>query len=348
MSISQDRLKMLLSAGEEMYRDDTTPDIERIAGLFPRGYISVVASMAGAGKTWLMQYIACQLSLGGNILNGIVARSPKYKSVILAGETGKKLLDKRLAKTNWGYEPKNIKVYEAAKWGKLGVPYMLNTREGQETIAALVENERPAIMWVDTLISFLSVEESKMSDMNAIFQFLLRMASFYNMAVVLNHHTRKRPASKSGEKFRYSQDDVIGSSTSARLSNAVFIISVEDFGGGKTVQTVTNVKNWDTKVPPFTYEFIKTEEGYTDFKIGFETEGNNIFWSARTRLQEYISSMAMGAIITVQDASNYLHLHQDTVRGYLEEFTKRVNGNVTRMTLLDKITFMGKNAYRVL
>lgn len=346
MSMSQEMLKMLLSSGEELYSDDTTPDTERIAGLFPRGYISVIASMPGAGKTWLMQYIACQLSIGGKILDGVLAKSPKYKSLILAGETGKKMLDKRLAQTNWGYEPKNIKVYEAIKWAKLGIPYMINTKEGQETIAKVVELERPAVMWLDTFLSFHTAEESKMSDMTAIYQYLLRMASYYDMAVVLNHHVRKKPNSAYGTKKRYSQDDVIGSSAGIRLANAVYIISVDEFDAGRTIQTVTNVKSWDKKVPPFTYEFIEDEEGYTDFKIGFDTEGKNIFWSVRERLKGYIGSLASGAMITVPDASNYLHMNQETVRGYLEEFSR--GEGITKKRLLEKVSLFGKLAYRIL
>ncbi len=342
MAVSQERLKMLLSAGGELYRDDVTPDTEKIAGLFPRGYISVVASMPGAGKTWLMQYIACQLSTGGRILDGILPRSPKYKCLILAGETGKKMLDKRLAKTNWSYEPSNVRIYEAVKWAKLGVPYMINTKEGQETIAAVVEVERPTIMWLDTFLSFHSAEESKMADMTAVYQFLLRMASYYNMAVVLNHHMRKRPSNQQEGKRRYTQDDVIGSSAGIRLANAVYAVSVEELDGGKSIQTVSNVKSWDKKIPPFSYEFTTDDDGYLDFKISFDTGGNNIFWSLRERLDAYIADMAAGAIIQLSDASRYLKMHQDTVRMYLEDMTKGAGKR------LDKVSFMGKNAYRVL
>jgi len=344
MAISQDRLKLLLQAREELYRDDVTPDIEKVAGLFPRGYVSTVASMAGAGKTWLMEYLSCQLSIGGKILDGIVAKSKPQKTLIFAGETGKKLLDKRLAKTNWCYQPENIIVYEAMKWAKLGVPYMMNTREGQETIAAVVEAERPAIVWFDTFLSFHTVDESNMADMNSLFQFLLRMASYYDMAIVLNHHTRKKPSRAKGEKHEYTQDDVIGSSTAARLSNAIYIITVEDLDAGRSKQTVKNVKAWDKKVPPFTYKFVETDDGYTDFEIGFDTEGNNSLWSLRERLKEYINSMASGAIIQVADVSAYLKIHADTVRMYLDDYAKGKGIN----KLLDKATFMGKNAYRVL
>lgn len=346
MAVSQDRLKLLLASGEDLYRDDVTPDTERIAGLFPRGYISVIASMPGAGKTWLMQYLACQLSVGGKILDGVVAKSPKYKTLILAGETGKKMLDKRLAKTNWEYEPKNIRVYEAIKWAKMNIPYMLNTREGQETIGTIVELERPSILWLDTFISFHTADESKVAEMTAIYQYLLRMANYYDLAIVLNHHTRKKPSSNRGDKPVYTQDDVIGSSAGIRLANAVYIISVEQFDAGKSIQTVKNVKAWDKKVPPFSYEFIEDEEGNLDFKINFDTEGNNIFWSARERLKTYIGSLASGAIITPQDAGMYLHMKVDIVRTYLEEFS--AGKGITKKKLLDKITLMGKNAYRVL
>ena len=344
MAISQDRLNLLLQAREELYRDDVTPDIEKVAGLFPKGYVSIVASMAGAGKTWLMEYLSCQLSIGGKILDGIVAKSKPQKTLIFAGETGKKLLDKRLAKTNWSYQPENIIIYEAMKWAKLGVPYMMNTPAGQETIAAVAETERPAIIWFDTFLSFHTVDESDMANMNALFQFLLRMASFYDLAIVLNHHTRKKPSRAKGEKHEYTQDDVIGSSTTARLANSIYIISVEDLDAGRSKQTVKNVKAWDKKIPPFTYEFIETDDGYTDFKIGFDTEGNNVMWSLRERLKEYISSMARGAIIQVADVSAYLKMNTDTVRMYLEDYTRGTGAK----KLLDKATFMGKSAYRVL
>lgn len=347
MAMSQDKLQLLISTGEDLFRDDVTPDVERIAGMFPRGYISIVASTPGAGKTWLMQYIACQLSVGGKILDGMVAKSPRYKTMILAGETGKKMLDQRLAKTNWGYEPSNIRVYESIKWAKLGIPYMLNTPEGQETIAAIVNIEKPVVLWLDTFISFHTADESKVGEMTAIYQFLLRMANYYNMAIVLNHHTRKKPSNNKGEKVIYTQDDVIGSSAGIRLANAVYIISVEQRTEGRSLQTVTNAKSWDKKVPPFSYEFIEDADGYTDFKISFDTEGNNIFWSARERLKEFISSFEPNAIISVPEAASYLHMSQELVRGYLEEFAKGTS-YATKTKLLDKMTLMGKNAYRVL
>lgn len=342
MAISQERKKIIQSTGENLFRDDVTPDAELIGGMFPRGYISLVASQAGAGKTWFMQYLACQLSIGGRILDGMVAKSPKYKTLILAGETGKKLLDKRLAKTNWMYEPKNIRIYEAIKWAKLGIPYMINTKEGQETIAEVVEIERPTIMWLDTFISFHTADESKMNEMTSVYQYLIRMANYYNMAIVLNHHTRKKPAKSEGTKVTYTQDDVIGSSAGVRLANNVFIISVRELQGGKSIQTVKNVKSWDKKVPPFSYEFITDDDGYLDFHLNFMIDGETPSWSTHQRLNEYLSSMPINAYVTPTEAGKFVKLHPDTVRDYFEQQAKDKNGRLKKTQLMGKIVFQVK------
>lgn len=346
--ISEARKQALLTARGNMYRDDVTPPIEKIAGMFPRGYISTVASMPGAGKTWLMQYIACQLSVGGKILGGMVAKSPKYKCVIFAGETGKTLLDQRLAQTNWEHDPDRMIIYEAITWAKNRIPYMINTVEGQATISDVVEIERPAIVWFDTFISFCSADESKQEVMNMVYQYLLRLASEYNIAVVLNNHTRKKPSARKGEgKATYTQDDVIGSSAGIRLAHSIFIISVDALDEGKSLQTVTNVKSWDAKIPPFTYQFTTDNDGYLDIAVGFDTAGKNIFWSIRERITEYVRSMNTGAYITVADVAKFLDVSQDNVRTCLE-YLNEGNRFSCKSKLLERTTLMGKVAYRVL
>lgn len=342
MTVSFERKRALQKARGEMFRDDVTPPIERIAGMFPRGYISTVASMPGAGKTWLMQYIACQLSVGGRILNGMVAKSPRYKTVILAGETGKGLLDQRLALTNWPHDPERMIVYEAVTWAKENIPYYINTREGQATIADVAEIEQPAVLWLDTFLSFHSAEESRMQDMTAVYQFLLRLANAHDMAVVLNHHTRKKPSAHRSEgKATYTQDDVIGSSAGIRLANSIYIISVDQQEEGRSIQTVSNVKSWDAKVPPFTYTFTRDEEGFLDFIIDFDTAGKNIYWSVKERVQEYVRSMGMNSYISVGDMARFLEANADTVRATLEDMCKGKNPE------LERTTIMGKVMYRV-
>lgn len=340
MKISNDKLKVLAQFGREMYRDDTTPDIERIAGMFPRGYISIVASMAGVGKTWLMQYTACQLSMGGKVLNGIVHKSPAYKTLIMTGETGGFLMDKRLGKTNWEYNPKNIKVYSAVEMSIKEIPILLNDANGRENITAIIWTEKPDLVYFDTLISFHSCDESKQGDMTAIYTYLLRLAQSFNCAVVCNHHMRKRPANTKSGDYRYTQDDVIGTSAGVRLSSAVYLLTAEDKEFGKSEVTVRNVKAWDKKIPSFKYSIVKDQtSGLLDMAISFDTEGNNIFWSMRERLAELVKSYPAGTIIKPEIAAREIQTSTENCRCYLEELVKH--------DTLNRIKIAGVYMYKV-
>lgn len=349
MALTKDDVSKLLAIGSDLYRDNTSPDIEKVAGMFPRGFISIVASSAGTGKTWLMQYISCQLSVGGRILGGMVAKSKPMKSIIMSGETGKFMLDKRLASTSWEYEPSRIRVYAVMDFIKASIPYTLNSKEGQETIAKIVEIERPDVIWFDTLISFHTADESKQADMTHIYSYLLRMASYYNIAVVLNHHMRKRPNNRKGEGAPMTQDEVIGSSAGVRLANSVYLITREDVGEGMSKQTVRNVKSWDKRVPDFTYKFVNDEHDLVDFEIDFDTEGRNLFWSLKERLMSYIQTFNVGAMFSANDAAKALSVNVDTVRGYLEKLSG--NGYSSRdkkgQKYLERVTVMDRLMYKV-
>lgn len=345
MKISPDKLARVLEFGKTLERKNDLPDIEKIAGLFPRGFMSIVASAPGTGKTWLMQYLTCQLSTGGRILNGLVAKSKPYKSIILSGETGSYLLEKRLSLTNWSYDSRRIKVYSSVDMSLAGMNCMINTQEGQETLIAIVYQEKPDIIFLDTLISFHTCDESNQAEMTAIYTFLLRIAKSFNCAVVLNHHTRKKGRGPD-KVLRYTQDDVIGSSASIRLASAVYAIEkVNDETNndrGMPKMMVHNVKNWDKRVPDFTYQFIHPldDEDLIDFKIGFDTDNVNIFWSMRERLKEYISSLERGTYINPEGAAQSINTTPENARNYLEEFTKK--------NLLDREKVAGKLMYRVL
>ena len=335
MQISNEKLARMKKFRREMYRDNITPDIEKIAGLFPRGYLSIIASSAGTGKTWLMQYITCQLSIGGNILNGL-ARSKPLKSVILSGETGNELLNRRLGKTNWPYNPDNISVYSAVDMGIEGINTMINTEEGRENIIAIIANERPDVVFFDTLISFHSLDESRQGDMTGVYMFCLRIAKVFDCAVVCNHHTRKRPADNPNRT--QNQDDVIGTSAGVRLANAVYIISAqEDDMTGKSIMTVKNVKNWDRKTPPFKYSFCE-KEGYTDFNVSFTVAPD---WSMREIIGGYVRDLEPNGYIDPGGLAKIVNMDADTIRYHIERNYATENG------VLVKVKFMNRTVYRL-
>lgn len=294
MKINNNKIAQLIQFSKKLDREQDIPEIEKIAGMFPRGFYSIVASMAGTGKTWLMQYIACQLSTGGEILGGLSTEKAK-KTLIFSGETGSELLTLRLKKSAWKIDADKVKVYSALEMATAGINCWLNTPDGQSTIFNIVAYEQPDIIFFDTLISFHTADESKQGEMTELYVWLARLARAFKCAIVCNHHTRKRPAQDSKRKF--TQEDVIGSSAGVRLAANVFVISSEEKPAGGFINTVDNVKSWDKKTPPFTYEFINTPEGI-DFAINLNVKPE---MSVPTRFIDWVKSLEPGAMFTVTD-----------------------------------------------
>lgn len=311
--MEQNRAHYLSQFKHCLDKEAALPSTEMIAGLFPRGYMSIVASMAGAGKTWLMEYLACQLSVGGQILKGLVPSSKPMKTLIFSGETGYEMLNKRLAQTNWQYNVENITIYCAIELGLNNVDYMLNSEEGKKNVYTICLMETPDIIFFDTLISFHTAEENKQGDMTAIYTFLRKIAKQLNCAVVLNHHTRKRPTKETGRKF--TQEDVIGTSSGVRVANAVYIVTsnCEDDEEGKSIQTVENVKAWEERVPPFSYKFTKTFDGYTDFEINLDIRER---WSIKKRVRDLLRGSAIGTYYTANQIANAIGIDDPDLARY--------------------------------
>lgn len=331
MAISVNSLKRIGDFGHELDREADIPDIEMIGGLYPRGYLSVLAAQAGTGKTWFMQYLSCRLSCGGNILAGLVARSRKMKVVILAGETGKFLLDKRLQATCWSYDKKRIKIYDAIELQREEIPVMINTPEGKATFITILETENPDIVYFDTLISFHTADESKQSEMTNAITFLLKCAKTFNCAIVLNHHLRKRStkAQMKNTNPMPTQDDIIGSGVIVRLASCAYVAyQAPDLTGeqeGMPTVIVSNVKSWLKRTPDFAYQFVEDEAtGKLDFAIDWSfTSSNNGEWSLRERVSEYVTSHEAGAMITLNELASALVASADSIRKHLDTLTKK-------------------------
>lgn len=334
--VSQETLKKVITLGHELDRDANIPDIDKVAGLFPRGYFSLFASPAGTGKTWFMQYLACRLSCGGNILAGLVPKSKRMKSVIFAGETGKYLLDKRLQATCWAYDKKRIHIYDAVDLQREDIPIYLNTPEGKATTLAIMAHEQPDIIWYDTLISFHIADESKQGEMTGIYTFLLKLAKEFNCAVVANHHTRKR--STKNTTARFTQDDIIGSNAGVRLAATAFIAEqindpLQDDEGMPTIN-VHNAKTWMKRIPDFSYKFITDEgSGKLDFAIDWGTSADTKQWSLRERVQKYIEALDEYSYVKSAEVASALCVSQDSVRNYLDELVKK--GKLERGRLMN-------------
>lgn len=262
--------------------------VEMVGGLFPKGYLSAIIAAPGVGKTWFVQKFVSDLSVGGQIFDGVAHSKPK-KSIVFAGEAGYETLIRRAAETKWPVDKTKVQIYSAIEAGLKGFSFDLGTPDGRENLKYALELDEPEIIFFDTLTSFHSADENKAVEMKPIFEHLLSVARQHNMAIVLVHHTRKRKLAE--QKFMMTQDESIGSSVLNRLVAVVLgiepIDGADDENGSEENKTnlVKVQKSWFRKTPSFSYRLEENDDGRTVMQIDLEPK---IGGGARAQIWEYI------------------------------------------------------------
>ena len=296
--------------------DITTPPAPKtfISGYFPRGGLSIVVAAPGTGKTWFILRIACDLSIGGPSFDGFAEEARPFKSLIFAGEAGSELLLHRVYDTHWDFSMDNITIIDMMNAENDGISLMFDTEAGRRNVEILISENKPDIVFFDTLGSFHSHNESKSSEMRPIIRFLTGLAQKYDVAVVVTHHTRK--SGSRAKKNPLTQDDSLGSIAitgnasvviaiesfpkelldenvmpiQARSTQMQSILEAEDRAESKTM-VVKVIKTWYKDFPPFTFS-LANDDGRTrmfvDLMPTFSSEKRE---TLRDLLLQYLRKM---------------------------------------------------------
>jgi hypothetical protein len=238
---------------------------EFIAGLFRKGYPSILVAEPGLGKTLLVQRLICDLSIGGPVWDGFCSSSPQ-NILMFCGEAGLTMLNERLESSGWKFDRERIKVLDSRTAWKGGLYPALDTDEGREVFRRFIETVNPDLVVTDSLGSFAE-DESGREAMKSVFDFLLSTGDKYGCAHLLVHHLRKR---KNNERsLPLDMSEVIGSSVITRHSALVIgmekrrqkdsaALPIEGNGHGNEI-IVHSLKTWDKPFPPFSFT-IENEE----------------------------------------------------------------------------------------
>ncbi|MDD3963910.1 MAG: AAA family ATPase [Synergistaceae bacterium] len=224
---------------------------EMIGGIFPRSGVSVIAGQQGTGKSLLMQKFCCDISRGGSILDGFSESISPVKSLYLIGEFSANGMNHRAQTASWQYDRENLILYEIRDFLINNIPLGLSTEEGFENIRQLIKEEKPDLIVFDSMMSFITANESDMQEMQSAFSKLLRIADEAKCAVVLVHHIRKRKAIE--RNMRLHMDDIIGSSIITR--NASVAIGIENIKvDGENHIYVSSLKTWFAPIEEFSFQ----------------------------------------------------------------------------------------------
>ncbi|GHV57648.1 hypothetical protein FACS1894216_22200 [Synergistales bacterium] len=161
----EDKRKLLALCGT-INKNERVNDVEFVGGLFPRGFVSMIAAEAGGCKTWLILKFAADVSNGGDALDGFARCSPT-KALIFAREAGARMMALRAQKLDLSFRPDNFRIIDQNKAELAGFSLMLDENAGWDNFTMLIDEEKPAIVFIDSLMSFLKADEKKRAKMCA-------------------------------------------------------------------------------------------------------------------------------------------------------------------------------------
>lgn len=262
-------------------------EVERV-GLFPKGYITIVAGEPGVGKTWFMLDICRAVAFGGIGMGSECERYKQGKVLVFAGETGfRMLVDRMQMLGGLGDEISRVRVISSHEMARLDVDVMLNTAYGRKNIEGAILEFRPDIVFFDTMISFMGggKDESSQADMTDIIRGMSMIAGRYGCAVVLLHHFRKGQKGVVRDGFR-TMDEVIGSSAFVRL--AAMVVGLER---KKEVRYVHCLKSWWKEFAPFSF-ILRSKDGGVQIEktYGYADDGIRSVNSTAAMVLQWIVS----------------------------------------------------------
>ena len=246
---------------------DTSKPVEKtefIAGIYPRRYLTIEIGQPGTGKSWKLQKICSDLSLGGTILNGLATNEPARKILFFVGELGADGMNERAQLAQWKANKENFLTVTASEAEKQNISLLLNENIGQENITKLVKHFNPDLVVFDSIISFFDGDEKNNKEVAPAIKFLTSLAENFNCSVIGVHHSRKR---LSAERVKpLALDDVIGGSAISRLAALVIANEIDENIDGAI--RVSCLKSWFKKFKDFSY---RLKDGlYNDVQMTVE------------------------------------------------------------------------------
>ena len=218
----------------------------------PRGYVTVLGAMQGAGKTALMQDIARRvMSKGERWPDGTPIPKPGSNVFYLDAEGMPEAIKERAIA--WKMDRRKF-FYKYPQGGEI---FDLGQDRYRDMVYQSVYRVQPELIFIDSLGSINGKGENNIEDVRAIFSFLVMLAREFQAGLILSHHLRKR----SGMTFEGTEitlDDFRGSGHITQMARSVLAVSV--------IQTSDETdRNGPRKL-----EVVKTNLGPYPKALGFE------------------------------------------------------------------------------
>lgn len=265
-------------------------------GRFPIGYLSIVASKPGCGKTWYMLY-------------NIATYSREHNVGALIGDCAPTLIYDRVRRITNTFTHSNVYCYFLSEMQQRG--YNIDFADRPSSLVEtkrVIEQNKLHLLFIDTLASFMTCDESSQKDMTPIIQGLVKIACETQCAIVINHHLRK-----GNEKGEVGLDEVIGSSILTRLAAVVLTMKRRE-----NVVTIQCPKNWFTNSEEMKFSVISINGAVTMTETTFTTTARS-----RSDLVQYVMNIQPDTTIPASQLAQMGNLSMHRLRELINELKTR-------------------------
>jgi RecA-family ATPase len=194
-----------------------------------RGYVSVLASMGGVGKTSMQQVEACAIALGKALLEEQVRE--QCNVWVINGEDPYEEMQRRFAAIfiHYGIKPEDIRGKLFLDAGRdLMIQFAKQTRDGILTDEDMLEHmiekikrHNIGLVIIDPWVGFNDINENDNVAMNAAVAAARYVADKTDAAIVLTHHIRKTNGEDATVDSVRGAGSLIGAARAARVINRV-------------------------------------------------------------------------------------------------------------------------------
>jgi KaiC/GvpD/RAD55 family RecA-like ATPase len=238
-----------------------------IPGLIPRGYLTWLVGYPKTGKSWLSLKIACDVSLGGSILDGVSDLEQPLRVLYVLADTSKTQPMSRLRKTRWNYNPDNIQFLYQNELAKEGLDIDLATEKGRALLEKFIQASKAQLVFLDSLSSLTLNDLIKEENAKPIALYLNQLAEKHQIALVTLYHSRK--PKKEQEGLTMSQHDISGSGVLMRFAGSSIGVELKvNEKTGEKKHLVHYLAGWVKEFSQFSFTL---EDEYDDYDQEFTT-----------------------------------------------------------------------------
>ncbi len=245
-----------LGAFLEIEDPDLAWCVERI---FPLGGVSILAAPGGWGKSWMLLDLAVEVARGGRWLGRF--QSTQATVLYLDEESSPRLLRHRLRKLLKG---KSLRAADLDIHFAVGQGFSLSNPESVAQLKRLLEDLKPGLVIIDSLIRVHTAEENSASEMSKVFAVVKDLVRQSGATIVFADHQRKQG------HIAGNLDQLLRGS-SEKKAFADCLLSMQRKDGALIVEQ--SKSRFDQEIPSFVVLIEDPEPGATTVRCLGDAEG---------------------------------------------------------------------------